>query len=81
MLEEIVFELGKVLLKAELSKRGSSRLIRSLGGDDTESIILQKIRKHWNQQNWFHRPDGLVIVINYRLIFLAKIKTVTTKTG
>ena len=81
MLEEIVFEPGKVLLKVELSKLGSSRVIRLLGGDETESIVLQKMGKYWNQQNWFDRPDGLVIVTNYRLIFLAKVKTVTTKTG
>ena len=77
---EFVFEFGKVLLKTELSKRGSAKLIRSLGGDETEQIILQKIGKYWNQQNRLDRPDGLVIVTNFRLVFLAKVKTITTKT-
>lgn len=77
---EFVFEFGKVLLKTELSKRGSAKLIRSLGGGETEQIILQKIGKYWNQQNRLDRPDGLVIVTNFRLVFLAKVKTITTRT-
>lgn len=80
MLEEVVFELGKVLLRLELSKRESAKLIRDLGGSDAEAIRLQKIGKYWNQQKRFDRPDGLVLVTNHRLVFLAKVKTITTKT-
>lgn len=77
----VVFELGKVLLKAEASKKDSAKLVRSLGGEDTEEILLQKIGKYWNQQNIFDRPDGLVVITNYRLVFLCKQKTITTTTN
>lgn len=76
---DLAFELGKVLLKVELSKRESARLIRSLGGNDKETIILQKIGKYWNQQRFSDRPDGLVVVTNHRLVFLSKVKTILTK--
>jgi hypothetical protein len=36
-----------------------------------ERLVLQKIAKHWNQQNRFDRPDGRVIVTNRRLLFLS----------
>jgi Bacterial PH domain len=83
MLEEIVhgvFELGKVLIKVELSKGESAKLIRTLGRDEKETILLQKQGKYWNQQNRFDRPDGLVVVTNHRLVFLSKVKTILTKT-
>jgi hypothetical protein len=77
---EATFELGQVFLKLELSKRGSAKLIRSLGDSESETIILQKIGKYWNQQNLLDRPDGLVVVTNHRLAFLAKTDTIFTKT-
>ena len=40
---------------------------------ENESIILQKISKYWNQQNKLDRPDGLLIVTNYRLFFVTKL--------
>ena len=79
-LGKLAFELGKVLLKVELSKRESAKLIRSLGGNEKETVALQKIGKFWNQQNIFDRPDGLVVVTNQRLVFLSKVKTFTTRT-
>jgi hypothetical protein len=48
---------------------------------ENESIILQKVSKYWNQQNRFDRPDGVLIVTNFRLIFVTKLTTVLTKTG
>jgi hypothetical protein len=78
---DIVFELGKVLMKIEKSKDDSIKLIRSLEGDETEQILIQKIGKYWNLRNIFDRPDGLVIVTNYRLVFLPKQKTITTTTN
>ena len=79
-LQEFPFELGKVLLKLELSKRESGRIIRALRGSETETIRLQKVGKYWNQRNPLDRPDGLVVVTNYRLVFLSKIKTILTTT-
>ncbi len=79
-LSELPFELGKVLLKLELSKRESARIIRALHGSETEAICLQKVGKYWNQRNPLDRPDGLVVVTNYRLVFLSKIKTLLTTT-
>ncbi|PRR82666.1 hypothetical protein [Clostridium vincentii] len=46
-----------------------------------ESIILQKVSKYWNQQNKLDRPDGVLIVTNYRLIFITKLESTFTKTG
>ena len=80
MVEQLAFELGKVLLKVEMSKRESAKLIRDLGGSDAEIIRLQKISNYWNQQGLYDRPDGLVVVTNHRLVFLSKVKTITTKT-
>lgn len=79
-LGEMAFNLGVVVLKTELSKKESSKLIRSLGGDEKEIIFLQKMSKFWNQQNIFDRPDGLAVVTNYRFVFLSKVKTVLTVT-
>jgi len=81
LLGDVVFELGKVLMKVEESKKDSAKLIRSLEGDETERVLLQKIGKYWNQQNIFNRPDGLVVITNCRLVFLAKQKTITTTTN
>jgi cystathionine beta-lyase/cystathionine gamma-synthase len=78
---DVVFELGKVLIKVEESKKDSAKLIRSLEGDETERILLQKIGKYWNQQNIFDRPAGLVVITNCRLVFLPKQKTITTTTN
>ncbi len=81
---EIAFELGKITLKVlrevDASKREFAKIIRTLGGSDEEQIVLQKIGKYWNQENWFDRPDGLVVVTNYRLVFLTKLKTILTTT-
>lgn len=80
IVKNTLLELGKVFLKLELSKQESAKLIRSLEGNETETIILQKIGKFWNQQDKFDRPDGLVVVTNHRLIFLSKVTTFLTKT-
>ena len=77
---EIAFELGKVFLKVELSKQHSGEALRQLGATGEERIVLQKIAKFWNQQNMWDRPDGLVVVTNYRLVFLSKVKAVTVTT-
>ena len=74
------FKLGWVLLKTEVSKIGSAKVLRQLADNDSELILLQKIGKYWNQQNFFDRPDGLVLVTNQRLAFLSKLKTLTTTT-
>jgi hypothetical protein len=77
---QAAFELGQVLLKVELSKRSTAKLIRPEGGSADEKIILQKIGKYWNQMNMLDRPDGLVVVTNYRLAFLTKVDNAFTKT-
>ena len=74
------FKLGWVLLKTEASKIGSAKVLRQLADNDDELILLQKIGKYWNQQSFFDRPDGLVLVTNQRLVFLSKLKTITTTT-
>jgi hypothetical protein len=74
------FKLGWVLLKTEVSKIGSAKVLRQLANNDEELILLQKTGKYWNQQNFFDRPDGLVVVTNQRLVFLSKLKTLTTTT-
>jgi len=79
-LQKFPFELGKVLLKLELSKSESARLIRELHGSESETIRLQKVGKYWNERNPFDRPDGLVVVTNHRLVFLSKEKTLLTTT-
>lgn len=84
MFVDAAFELGKIVLKVlrdvDASKRDSVKLLRSLAGADREEIILQKIGKYWNRQNYFDRPDGLVVVTNHRVVFLSKIKTISTTT-
>jgi len=80
ILGKFSFVLGKLLLKVEQSKQESAKLIRSLEGTERELIILQKIGKYWNQRKILDRPDGLVIVTNYRLVFSSKVKTITTET-
>jgi hypothetical protein len=80
MLQEFALELGKVLLKVQLSKGQSADFLRQVGGRETEKVLLQKIGKFWNQQNWLDRPDGLVVVTNHRLVFLSKVTTFTTQT-
>ena len=83
-LADLAFEIGKVVYKTyrdvNKSKGDSARLIQTLGGADKEEIVLQKIGKFWNHENWFDRPDGLVLVTNYRLVFLSKLKSVTVTT-
>ena len=66
------FELGKVFIKLDMSKNESANLIRTLGGDEKETILLQKVGKYWNQINRWDRPDGVVVVTTHRLVFLAK---------
>lgn len=77
---EGLFELGKVLLKTELSKFETKDLLRDQGGGAGERIVLQKIGKFWNQQNMWDRPDGLVVVTTHRLAFLAKEQSITATT-
>lgn len=79
-LTEGVFELGKVLLKTELSKFETRVILRQQNGAAGERIVLQKIGKFWNQQNMFDRPDGLVVVTTHRLVFLAKQQAITATT-
>jgi len=80
----MAFELGCVVLrtwrKMDAAKGESPKLLRSLDGEDQERIVIQKIGKYWNLQNYFDRPDGLVLVTNHRLVFLSKITTITTTT-
>lgn len=47
---------------------------------ENESIILQKTSKYWNQQNKLDRPDGVLIVTNYRLIFITNLESKFTRT-
>ena len=77
---EGAFELGKVFLETELSKRRSKGLLREQGGRVDERLVLQRIGKFWNQQNMWDRPDGLLVVTTHRLAFLAKIKSFTATT-
>ena len=79
-LATLPFKLGWVLLKTEVSKISSAKVLRQLADNDAELILLQKMGKFWNQQNFFDRPDGLVVVTNQRLVFLSKLKTLTTTT-
>ncbi len=80
VIAEGLFELGKVLLKTELSKFETKGLLREQGGSGGERIVLQKIGKFWNQQNMWDRPDGLVVVTTHRLAFLAKEQSITATT-
>ncbi|MES2774727.1 MAG: PH domain-containing protein [Bacteroidota bacterium] len=75
-----VFELGKLLLKVELSKQDTKKIIQTNNTIVAEKVLVQKIGKFWNQQNKFDRPDGLVVLTTHRLIFLSKVKTLLTKT-
>ena len=79
-MDEFFFELGKVVLQVQLSKRETPRLLRKLAGAEQETILLQKIGKYWNQQNRWDRPDGLVVVTSHRFAFLTKVDSITTKT-
>jgi hypothetical protein len=76
-LPQISFEFGKIVLAPN---RDVTQLIRALDHPDQEKIILQKIGKYWNQENRLDRPEGLVVVTNYRLLFLTRIKVITTTT-
>ncbi len=81
MITELVFELGQVLLKTQLSKAETPEELKSRGGAVDERVVHQQIGKFWNQRNWFDRPDGLIVVTNYRLAFLSKLETITTTTS
>ena len=78
VLLEGAFELGKVFLETELSKRESKQILREQGAD--ERIVFQRIGKFWNQQNMWDRPDGLVVVTTHRLAFLSKVQSFTATT-
>jgi hypothetical protein len=77
---EGLFEVGKILLKTELSKFETKDVLRGQGAGASEQIVLQKMGKFWNQQNMWDRPDGLVVVTTHRLVFLAKEKSITATT-
>ena len=79
MIDNILFEIGNVLLKAQLSKNDTKEILQHQIDDD-EKILFQKLGKFWNQQNIFDRPDGLVVLTTHRLVFLSKVETITTKT-
>lgn len=72
--------MGKVVLQLEVSKRSSPKLLRKLGAGETETVLLQKIGKYWNEANRGDRPDGLVVVTTHRFAFLTKVETITTTT-
>ena len=76
----VAFKLGWVLLKSELSKHESAETLRNLGGQVDETILLQRLAKYYNQGRLFDRPDGLLVVTNHRLVFLAKLKTILATT-
>lgn len=80
ILVEGAIELGKVLLKVELSKHATGADLRGQGGSASERIVVQKIGKFWNQQNIWDRPDGLVVVTTQRLAFLAREQAFTATT-
>ncbi len=80
MIERSVFELGMILLKTQSSKISPAEVTASSDKRKDETIILQKIGKFWNQQNIWDRPDGLIIVTNYRLAFLSRVKSFTATT-
>lgn len=80
MLEQNVFELGTILLKTQLSEINSAEFAAASVRREGETIILQKTGKFWNRQNIWDRPDGLVIVTNYRLAFLSQVKSFTVTT-
>lgn len=77
---DALIEFGKLLLKVELSKKDSDKIIPLGQGNIDEQVLFQKIGKFWNQQNKRDRPDGLFVVTTHRIVFLAKIKTMFTKT-
>lgn len=43
-----------------------------------EVILLRKVAKFWNQQDWFDRPDGQLIVTNRCLIFVRQGQTTSS---
>lgn len=73
MIEQTVFELGTILLKTQLREIESAEVTDSSDKRKDETIILQKTGKFWNQQSIWNRPDGLVVVTNYRLAFLSEV--------
>ena len=77
MIDDFLFEFGKVLLKVQLSKNDTKAILRQ---EIDEKILVQKIGKFWNQQDKFDRPDGLVVLTTHRLVFLSKVETFLTKT-
>jgi PH (Pleckstrin Homology) domain-containing protein len=77
---EAVFEIGKILLKVNLDKSHTARVLSAKAGVADERILLQKVAKFWNQQNRWDRPDGLLVVTTHRLVFLSKLKAITTTT-
>jgi hypothetical protein len=80
LLLDFAFKLGKVMLKLELAKQHTGKILCEMSGEVQEKILLQKFGKFWNQQNRWDRPDGLVIVTSHRLAFLSQMKTITTTT-
>ena len=70
MIEQSVFELGTIILKTQLWEIKPAEVVASSDERKDETIILQKMGKFWNQQSVWNRPDGLVVVTNYRLAFL-----------
>lgn len=79
MIEQSVFELGAILLKTQLWEINSAEAAASSDKRKDETIILQKIGKFWNQQNVWDRPDGRVVVTNYRLAFLPEAESSSTE--
>ena len=80
MIEQSVFELGTILLKTRLSEIESAEEVAASGDKrKDETIILQKLGKFWNQQSVWDRPDGLIVVTNYRLAFLPEAESFTTE--
>lgn len=78
MTKRSVFELGKILLKTQLREIESAENTASSDERKGETIILQKTGKFWNRQNVWDRPDGLVVVTNYRLAFIPEAESFTT---
>ena len=60
--DNLGFKLGKVILKIELTKKETGKILRDLGGNAQEEILLQKFGKFYNQKDMWDRPDGLVVV-------------------
>lgn len=68
--DDFYFMLGKILFKSALVIKDFQDAVYVTDCPD-ENILMQKASKLWNQEDRFDRPDGLFVITNKRVAFLA----------